>query len=275
MNNRALTTLCVCVICVSQLPDLLLGVDALTLRRSMLDKCQVSQKGAAMPAARFESIRDIPLFADITDESFDMLVRGAFVQNFPPNMVLVTEGESADFLHIVQSGCVELYSSWTNRETSVTSLFENATFIVAATIKDSLYLTSARTLQKSRIVMIPSENVREVFKNDSNFAIAIVEELARCYRATMRNMKNLKLRTSIERLANYILKQHRRQGGVLEFQLPIEKRRLASYLGMTPENLSRSFNNLKPYGAIVDGQNVSITDLNKLINFANPDVLID
>lgn len=228
-----------------------------------------------MTTPRFESIRNLPLFADITEESFDTLMRGAFVQNFPPNMTMITEGEPADFLHIVQSGCVELYGSWINRETTVTTLYENSTFILAATIRDRVYLMSARTLQKSRIIMIPSENVRSIFKTDPAFAFAIVDELSRCYRATIKNMKNLKLRTSIERLANYLLKQHHRQGGLLEFALPIEKRRLASYLGMTPENLSRAFNNLKPYGIEVDGQNISITDMHTLKNFAKPDLLID
>ena len=228
-----------------------------------------------MNPSRFESIRNLPLFEAMTDQSFETLVRGAFVQNFPPNMVMITEGETADFLHIVQSGCVELFSSWSNRETSVTTLYENSTFILAATMKDRLNLMSARTLEKSGIIMIPSENVREVFKSDCDFAFAIVDELSRCYRATIRNMKNLKLRTSIERLANYILKQHHRQGEVLAFQLPIEKRRLASYLGMTPENLSRAFNNLKPYGLVVEGQNITITDLAELTRFAKPDFLID
>ncbi len=228
-----------------------------------------------MTTARFESIRELPLFGEMTDEAFDTLTRGAFVQNFPPNMVMITEGEAADFLHIVQSGCVELFSTWSNRETSVTTLYENSTFILAATMKDRLNLMSARTLQKSRIIMIPSENVRSVFANDPKFALAIVDELSRCYRATIRNMKNLKLRTSIERLANYILKQHHRQGDALAYQLPIEKRRLASYLGMTPENLSRAFNNLKPHGVMVDGQTITITDLATLTAFAKPDILID
>ncbi|PCJ75695.1 MAG: transcriptional regulator [Rhodobacteraceae bacterium] len=228
-----------------------------------------------MTSTRFESIRELPLFAEMTEESFDILTRGAYVQNFPPNMVMITEGEAADFLHIVQSGCVELFSSWTNRETSVTTLYANSTFILAATMKDRVNLMSARTLQKSRIIMIPSENVRDVFASDPAFALAIVDELARCYRATIRNMKNLKLRTSIERLANYILKQHHRQGDAVAYQLPIEKRRLASYLGMTPENLSRAFNNLKPHGVVVDGQTITITDMTKLTAFAKPDVLID
>lgn len=228
-----------------------------------------------MATARFESIRELPLFAEMTEESFDTLTRGAFVQNFPPNMVMISEGEAADFLHIVQSGCVELFSTWTNRETSVTTLYENSTFILAATMKDRLNLMSARTLQKSRIIMIPSENVRKVFATDPDFALAIVDELSRCYRATIRNMKNLKLRTSIERLANYILKQHHRQGEALAYQLPIEKRRLASYLGMTPENLSRAFNNLKPHGVAVEGQTITITNMATLTAFAKPDILID
>ena len=35
-----------------------------------------------------------------------------------------------------------------------------STFILAATIRDAPYLMSARTLEKSRIILIPSEDVR-------------------------------------------------------------------------------------------------------------------
>lgn len=228
-----------------------------------------------MSIQRIQEIRNIPLFADINDESFAALTRGAYMQNFPPNMELISEGESADFLHIVHSGCVELFSTWNDNETTITTLYENSTFILAATIKDRPNLMSARTLSKSEVIMLPSEDVRAVFESDPAFAMAIVVELSRCYRATIRNMKNLKLRTSLERLANYLLKRHGRLGGALSYDLPIEKRRLASYLGMTPENLSRAFNNLKPYGVVVDGQKITITDLDGLTLFAKPDKLID
>jgi len=211
----------------------------------------------------------------MSDTSFAQLIRGAFVQNFPPNMDMISEGEPADFLYIVESGCVELFSTWNNHETSVTTLYEDSTFILAATITERPNLMGARTLHKSRIIMIPSENVRAIFRTDPDFAVAIADELSRCYRATIKNMKNLKLRTSIERVANYLLKHYHRQDGALEYQLPIGKRRLASYLGMTPENLSRAFNNLKPYGVVVNGQKITITDVERLTDFAHPDRLID
>ncbi|MCF6315791.1 MAG: helix-turn-helix domain-containing protein, partial [Marinosulfonomonas sp.] len=54
-----------------------------------------------------------------------------------------------------------------------------------------------------------------------------------------------------------------------------EKRRLASVLGMTPENLSRAIKSLRPYGVIIDGQTVEITKPDDLKRLAKPTPLID
>lgn len=227
-----------------------------------------------MPESYRQDIRDLALFANLQRASFEALMRGAYVQNFPPRIDLITEGESPDFLHIVVSGSVDLYSKWNGRETSLATVRPVSTFILAATIKDAPYLMSARTLEKSRIILLPSEDVRAVFDEDSAFARSIVTELSQCYRAVVKNTKDLKLRTSLERLANYLLRQ-RRSTGTDAFDLTMEKRRLASFLGMTPENLSRAFKGLEPYGARVTGSHIEITDPADLERFAKPSPLID
>ena len=159
------------------------------------------------------------------------LMRGAYVQNFPPQIELISEGEPSDFLHVVLSGSVDLFSQWNGRDTSLATVRPISTFILAATIKNAPYLMSARTLEKSRIVLIPSQDVRAIFDVDGNFARAIVTELAQCYRSVIKSQKDLKLRTSLERLANYLLRQQKRAGGGAAFDLDFEKRRLASVLG--------------------------------------------
>jgi len=224
---------------------------------------------------KYPEIRDLPLFASISTDSFDTLIRGAYVQNYPPMTELITEGDSADFLHIVLAGSVELFAGWKDRETTLSIQGPVSMFILAATIRDRPYLMSARTLEKTRIIMIPSQDVRAVFESDSDFAKSIVFELAGFYRDSIKNNKNLKLRTSIERLANYLLKCHRDLGAPDSFVLETEKRRIASLLGMTPENLSRSFASLKPHGVEVDGQTVVITDPAGFRDFAQPSDLID
>lgn len=228
-----------------------------------------------LPESYYPDIKSLDLFAGLTDERFAQLMRGSYVQNFPPHVELITEGDPANFLHIILSGAVELFASWNGRETSMAAIRPVSTFILAATVKDAPYLMSARTLDKSRLVLIPSQDVRNLFDEDQGFARAIVTELAQCYRSTIKSQKDLKLRTSLERLANYLLRQQARAGTTPDFELPFEKRKLASFLGMTPENLSRAFKGLKPYGVVVDGSRIAITDRAELEAFARPCALID
>jgi CRP/FNR family transcriptional regulator, transcriptional activator FtrB len=219
-------------------------------------------------------IRTLDLFQNMSDDTFKDLVRGAYVQNFPPQIDLVEEGDPADFLHIVVGGCVELYANWNGRDTTMAMVRPISTFILAATIKDGPYLMSARTVEKSRVVLLPSNDVRTAFKQDGAFALSVINELANCYRSVVKNTKNLKLRTSLERLANYISRSQIR-ANALEFDLMMDKRRLASFLGMTPENLSRAIKALRPYGVNFDGARVKITNLEDLNQLARPDPLID
>ena len=220
-------------------------------------------------------VRDLPLFRDMSDENFETLVRGGYVQTFPPQVELITEGDHSDFLHIVTEGSVELFATWNGRETMMATVRPISTFILAATIKDAPYLMSARTIEKARLVLLPSMDVRAAFEVDNNFARAVVTELAQCYRSVIKNSKNIRLRTSIERLANYIVQQRLHNGGVDDFELKLEKRRLASFLGMTPENLSRSIKALRQYGVKIDGSRVFIAGPEDLEALAKPSPLMD
>jgi CRP/FNR family transcriptional activator FtrB len=220
-------------------------------------------------------IRKLPLFVNMADDNFDQLTRGAYLQSFPPQVELISEGDHCDFLHIIVDGNVELFATWNNRETTMATIGPISAFIVAAAFNDAPCLMSARTLEKTKLILLPAIDVRRVFEIDNSFARAVVTELAQCYRGVIKNTKNLKLRTSIERLANQLIKLHVRSGNLEEFTLNIEKRRLASYLGMTPENLSRAFKTLQAYGVIIDGQNVKLTDIQAIKTLAKPTPLID
>lgn len=228
-----------------------------------------------MPDSLHSDIRGLHLFDAMADEHFQTLMRGAFVQTFPPQVDLIAEGDPSDFLHVLISGSVDLFSAWNLRETSMATVRPVSTFILAATIRDQPYLMSARTLEKSRIALIPSAEIRAVFDVDSGFAHAIVSELALCYRSVIKAQKDLKLRTSSERLANYLLRAQARAGGLHEFELGMEKRRLASVLGMTPEHLSRAFKGLQPHGVDAVGSRIRIADRVRLERYAQPNPLID
>lgn len=222
-----------------------------------------------------DRIRALPLFKDVGQAHFDELMNAAFLQRFPPGVTLVNEGEMPDFLHIVIEGSVELYARHGDHETTLDIIEPVATFILAAVVRDEVYLKSARTLAPTQVLMIPSATVRKVFDRDAAFARAVVAELALRYRNVVRALKNEKLRTSTERLANWILQEDARQGHRHEVSLKIDKRTLASHLGMTPENLSRNLAQLAKHGVSTSGHRFVVNDPAALRRFGNPNALID
>jgi len=220
-------------------------------------------------------VRELSLFTGMSEEHFDEMLQMAYLQRFPPQVQLITEGDQADFLHIVVDGTVEMFGTSNGRETTMAILRPISTFILAAVLKDAVYLMSARTLNRAQILMIPAENIRAAMEIDPAFARAMVLELASGFRSVVKTLKEQKLRTAVERLANYLLRALEQRGAEGELELTEDKRTLAALMGMTPENLSRAFGTLKDYGVEVHGSRIKLTRIEDLTRLAKPTPLID
>lgn len=220
-------------------------------------------------------VRKLALFQDMGDEAFERVMRAGYLQSFPAHVDLIVEGEPADFLYVLVDGLVELFAQSNDRESTIIMVRPATSFILAAVFKDADYLMSARTLERSQVLMLPAGNIRETFDSNKVFARAVVVELANNYRVIVKAYKDVKLRTAVERLANCLLRYYYECGTEVLLQLPYDKRTLASELAMTPEYLSRAFNTLKPYGVQVDGANVQLNDIAALTELAKPNQLID
>jgi CRP/FNR family transcriptional activator FtrB len=228
-----------------------------------------------MRIEEIDQVRGLALFQGCDPERIESLLRASFLQRFPAQVELLHESERADFLHVVVEGHVEVFARYRDRETTVAVLGPSQTFILAAVMTDKPYLKSARTLSPSRILMLPSEMVRSLFDAEPAFATAIAVELAHAYRDAIKELKNQKLRSNLERLANWVIRTEREQGGQGTLELTFDKRVLASRLGMAPEVLSRSFAALAAYDVGVTGRRITIGDREALMQLARPDALID
>jgi CRP/FNR family transcriptional regulator, transcriptional activator FtrB len=220
-------------------------------------------------------MRGLPLFSGVDPAHVEAMLRASFLQRFPAHVELAREGDPADFLHVIVDGQIEMYSAYRDRETTISVIGPGHSFIVAAVILDRIYLKSARALLPSRVLLIPAEAVRRCFAEDAAFARALALELAGAYRGVVRELKNQKLRSSLERLANWLLAHDNETGTTGRFALPFDKKILASRLGMAPEVLSRSIAALIPYGVTVAGPAVTISDRAALSRLACPSPTID
>lgn len=228
-----------------------------------------------MRTDELEQARKLSIFQNVDKGRVDAMLRVSFLQKFPAGVVLVNEGDAADFLHVVVDGKVEVFSSYRDRETTVAVLGPGHCFITAAVVVDRVYLKSARSLTSARILLIPADAVRSCFAEDAAFARCLASDLAGAYRMVVKELKNQKLRSGLERLANWLLTYRAEMGNVGRFELPFEKKVLAARLGMAPEVLSRSFSALAPYKVKVSGSTVEIRDVEALTRLAQPSPTID
>lgn len=238
-------------------------------------RCGHRKRGAEMRPEDTDAIRQLPLFRQARKETFAKMMRAGLLQRFPPGVTIINESDHADFLHVVVDGLVEMFATDGERETTLSLVRPVGTFILAAVLTDQVYLQSARTLRKSRLLMIPAGQVRAAMGADDGFTRAIVTHLALDYRCTVKGLKNQKLRTGAERLANWLIQNASHLEGGSAIELDFEKKKLSALLGMTPENLSRALSVLKPLGVSTAGYAIRIDDMAELRQFARPTPLID
>jgi CRP/FNR family transcriptional activator FtrB len=228
-----------------------------------------------MRPEELEEMRKLPLFRGVSEAHVQAVLKVAYLQRFPAHVELVREGDPADFLHVVVNGQVEVFSQHRDRETTVAVLGPGQSFIVAAVVLDRIYLKSARALTPCRVLLMPADGVRDAFRQDAAFARSLAIELAVAYRSVVKELKNQKLRSSIERLANWLLAQDAAAGGQGRVELQFDKKVLASRLGMAPEVLSRALATLADYSVAVNGREIMIGDMGVLRKLAQPSATID
>ena len=220
-------------------------------------------------------LKALPLFSEMKAESLESLLDAALLQHFPTGVILIHEGEPADFLHVLVDGLVEIYTEQNGAEWGISLVHPVSTFILAAVVSDQPYLNSARTLAESRVLLIPAQRVRAIFDQDLTFARIVARELAFAYRASIKKMKGYMARSSIERLANWILTEAGRDAAQGNIVVPFDRGTLASHIGTTRENLSRNLALLTEHGVRIRGREIVIDRKESLETFAHPQRFID
>jgi CRP/FNR family transcriptional activator FtrB len=220
-------------------------------------------------------IKALSLFSEVAPQHLESLLDAALLQQFPSGVDLIHEGDSADFLHVLVEGLVEIFTEQDGAEWGISLVEPTSTFILAAVVSDQPYLNSARTIQESRVLLIPAERVRAVFDQDVKFARIVARELAFAYRGAIKKLKGYMARSSVERLANWILTEAQKNSSQTNIVLPFDRGTLASHIGTTRENLSRSLAQLTEHGVRVRGREIVIDRQDLLQAFARPQRLID
>lgn len=228
-----------------------------------------------MREGQLKLIHGLPIFRHLEDAVFAETLAACRIMEFAPLDIIAVERVMPKDLFILLDGLVENFSERDGKSTTLSLMRPPAAFILAAVVMRRPYLVSVRAISAAKALAMPIELFHALFARDPQFALSASQELATRYRDMVKELKNLKTRTAVERLANWILSEAHFAGDKDEFEMMIGKAMLASRLGMTNEHLSRAFAQLRDLGVETSGRHIRITNRIGLESFARPDPLID
>jgi CRP/FNR family transcriptional regulator, transcriptional activator FtrB len=226
-----------------------------------------NRHGAGPGPADFKSIR---LFTDVSEPHLRELTQTAWQERLPARAVVIEQDADCEAFYALLEGTVEVLSCLDDQETVIEVVGPGSVLLLACVVTAIPYIASVRCLSPARILAVPASTVRDLFDGDKAFARSVATELSRSSCRMILDLKSLKVRTSIERLADWIIDAAHQANDNDEFRLPFGKRTLASRLGMTPECLSRSLRALSAHGVRVRGREVILADRVALVAFAAP-----
>jgi CRP/FNR family transcriptional activator FtrB len=232
---------------------------------------QTSHEGQVSPDPAL--LRKGLVFRDLDDRVLARIGAVSTVMNLPEDAVICRQGQLADQLYVLVSGQVALSNTAPNGTSAVVEVVPPGGHFVLATVLARLpFLMSAHTVTSSRLISIEANALLAMLQTEAQLATALLRAEALDFRAMVRQVCDLKLRTTAQRLGCYLLSMPKDQSSnTASMRLPFDKRLLAARLGCRQENLSRAFAALRNLGVETHGSRVILHDIARLRDYSVPD----
>lgn len=196
----------------------------------------------------------------VPPSGLDLLARQAVLHRMPPHSILFEQAETPAFALVLVSGSVELLAVRGAEETLVELVAAPDLLLPAAVLNSQPYLLRARVLDDARIVMVQAANFRDAVATDHALCLAVLACQAAQFRRQIKHAKNLQLRSAEERVGCYLFRLLDGAAPGQAVRLPVEKRLIASQLGITRETFSRMLPNIARHGIRIDGEFAVLED---------------
>jgi CRP-like cAMP-binding protein len=210
------------------------------------------------------------LFAGLATDDIERLAEKADHVSFDTGTTLFHQGDPADRFFLLLDGRVGLYLDRVEEMGCLARIVRpGETFAEACICGQGIYPVTAKVLRQSSVVALPRANLLSLIEQRPQFLLKMLSEISIRLRGLVRQIADLKMKTTAQRLAAYLLTLVDQGVGPADIRLPYEKKLLAQELGMQPETLSRALMKLQCLGVHYrrSGNTLHIADVAALRHF--------
>lgn len=218
-------------------------------------------------------IRLVPIFNHLEDSAMNYIAEKAHMKQYQKGEFLFRSQEKDDALYIVNRGKVRIYRLADSGKEQLVRILSPGDFTGEWTLfnPDAVHEEYAEATRDTVVCMIQQKDVQDFLEQYPAISLKLLAEMSKRLESSERQTTQVALESVITRLVLFLAENvEPEMGNSPTITLPMEKKDIASYLGTTPETISRKFGELEDEGLIqqLSGKRIKIQDLDDLLLYS-------
>jgi len=198
-----------------------------------------------------ESLRRIPLFAQVSEGDLEFLASYLIERRFPRNTTIVEEGLPGDYMYVLREGRVKVTKlADEGREKILGFIDEGGFFGEMALIDRAPRVASVKTLKPVRLLALSRNDFLSVLRKSPDLAMGVIQELTRRLREVDEQASSLSFQRVKER-AKGVFQRLAREPAEAEGRSTtpaLTHQQIADMIGTSRETVTRVVKELKQDG---------------------------
>jgi CRP-like cAMP-binding protein len=209
--------------------------------------------------------RDV-VFAYLDDPLIEDLCNHKEEQFFRKGEVINHEGEKISTFKYLKSGLVKLYRRAPTGEEQVITITRPFEFVSNMSIfSEERYQYSVSALEDSVVCIVKLDFIKDLFLKNGGFAMGLLTKISMINDKIISQTLDIRQKNLVGRVAYVMLYFTKDIYKSRVFDLPVSRKEIADYIGMSTANVIRTLSDFKKEGIIrVFGKTIEVVDLEKL-----------
>lgn len=225
--------------------------------------CLANDSGLSL--AELDLVRRAPVFSGLAPAGLAPLLEGAAAKLYARQSLLFMQGDPASRFFVVLDGWVRLYRQTPQGQQITIAVFGRGdSFAEAVVLQMMPFPVSAETIADSRLLVIEAEGFLRHLRSSTDLCFKVMAAMARRLQDLVFQLESVSSRSTVQRLALFLVRLCDRESGPCHVELPLDKNLIAARLGMQPETLSRALAKLRRVGVETEGTRVLVADVGRL-----------
>ena len=206
------------------------------------------------------------VFSYLDDKSIEELCDHKEEQSFRKGEIINHEGEKIVNFKYLKSGLVKLYRRTSTGEEQVITITRPFEFVSNMSIfSEERYQYSVSALEDSVVCLVKLDYIKDLFFKNGGFAMGLLTKISMINDKIISQTLDIRQKNLVGRVAFVLLYFTKEIYNSRVFDLPVSRKEIADYIGMSTANVIRTLSDFKREGIIrVFGKTIEIVDIAKL-----------